>query len=253
MAVSNVKITIVERLLQIVAPHPCLECGKVGTILCPSCKYDINHEPFLGCFMCGAPQTSGICTHHKLPVERSFVVGRRTGSLKGLLDVLKFSRAKEAAKIAAELLNYRLPCLPAYTVLVPIPTSAAHIRQRGYDQVDLVVRYIAALRGLPIERLLVWTKNTTQHSVNRAQRATQAQDLYKLAPGAQVNSNHTYLIIDDIITTGATVRAAVRVLHKACPDARIWVAALAYQLNDLLNEKLNDQDTSRRSQPHLLK
>ena len=89
MVVLNVKNTMIERVLEIIAPHPCISCGKVGLILCVSCKYDIIHEPFGGCILCEWPQKSGICLEHGAPLEKAFVVSDRFGSLSQIIDALK--------------------------------------------------------------------------------------------------------------------------------------------------------------------
>ncbi len=224
----NVKNTIVERVLSIVAPHPCFGCGKIGSVLCQYCKYNITSEPFVGCFVCSSPSQNGICLEHISPISRCFVVSHRSGVLKALIDGLKFQHVKAAAYSAALLLHESLPQFPSDTLIVPIPTVRGHVRERGYDQVLLIARHFAKLRSLAIAPLLLRQNKATQHLLNRDNRFKEAQNAFT------VNTNKLdgvvgvpLLILDDIITSGATISSAAHQLCNYTPY--IFVAALAYQ------------------------
>ena len=223
----NVKNTIVERVLQVLAPHYCFGCGKVGTLLCDYCKYNIVEEPFLGCMACGRPSREGICEWHESPVERSFIVSERSGPLEATINGLKFHNVKAAARTIAELLDERLPLLSEDTIIVPIPTVRSHIRQRGYDQVELIARHLAALRKLKVMKLLVRVGKETQHTLDREQRQDAAQKAFRLNDSVCELETWPLLLLDDIITTGATISNAALILQPL--GAPIWVGAAAYQ------------------------
>lgn len=228
----NVKNTIVERVLAIVAPHPCLGCGKVGQLVCEYCKYDIIHEPFVGCFVCQLPQTDGICPSHGSAVQKACIVSQRTGVVKKLVDQLKFHNTKAAAYDAAVLLHESLPQLPNETVVVPVPTVAGHIRQRGYDQVELIARHLATMRGLTFEKALGRVGTATQHKLGRDERLMAAKQAFRI--GVPRSSPTTYLLVDDIVTTGATLLAGAAVLASggdttAGASNRVIATAIAFQ------------------------
>ena len=222
----NVKNTMVERVLQIVAPHPCSGCGKVGTILCEDCKYDIIHEPFLGCILCGAYSPYGICQTHNSPITRAFTVSTRGGTLETLINRLKFERSKGAARSLAELLDDSLPLLPKEICITSIPTVRSHIRKRGYDHASLITHHFAMMRQRVPTILLRRRTTTTQHTVDRETRMTQAENAFEMLPLKDIKGR-TVLLIDDIVTTGSTLQAAARALMGA--GATVWVATLAYQ------------------------
>lgn len=222
----NVKNTIVERILQVLAPHLCLGCGKVGQIICEDCKYDIDFEPFSGCILCGTPSGSGICWTHHSPVGRAFTVGQRHGVLEDAINQLKFHHMKAAARTLAELLDRRLPFLPSGIELVPIPTVGSHIRQRGYDHAALLAAHFGSIRELPVHRYLRRATKTTQHTAGKHERVTQASQAFSLV-GAPELKGKTILLVDDIVTTGSTLESAAKLLTKA--GALVWVATLAYQ------------------------
>ena len=221
----NVKNTIVEHVLRIIAPHPCYGCGKVGTILCDNCKYDIIHEPFVGCFVCGKPQNDGICPIHDSFLEKIVIVSTRSGPLEETINTLKFSNVKGSARTLAELLDMVLPLLPASTQIVPVPTVRSHVRQRGYDQVELIAQHLANLRGYSVVRALKRIGNATQHTADRATRQLQSQDAFALNENSL--GEGPVLILDDIITTGSTLLAAAKLLRNHASP--VLAAALAYQ------------------------
>ncbi|MGH7218295.1 MAG: ComF family protein [Candidatus Microsaccharimonas sp.] len=222
----NVKNTMIERVLQIIAPHPCSGCGKMGTILCDDCKYDIINEPFYGCILCGRPKESGICAEHAAPFARAFTVSTRADALEDAINRLKFRNTKHAARAMAELLDWHLPQLPAEVQIIPLPTARSHMRQRGYDQVELIAHHLAALRNIPVKKALVRKTNTTQHTVGRSERAVQASEAFILNNSVQ-HTPGTVVLLDDVVTTGASLAAAATVLKEA--GYTIWVATLAYQ------------------------
>lgn len=230
MGGANVKITMIERVLQVIAPHPCYSCGKVGSNLCPYCKYNIVSEPFLGCILCATPSTHGICLIHGSPLKRVFVVSTRTGGLEAAINGLKFARNKSCARTLAELLDDSLPVLPENTLIVPVPTIAPHIRSRGYDQVDLIARHFARLRKLPYRRILSRRTRSVQHTASRQDRIAQAKATFGIKDPLSVqglSDTHTILLIDDIITTGSTLNSAAELLNNY--EIPVFGAALAYQ------------------------
>lgn len=227
MGRQNVKNTMIDKMLEFVAPHLCSGCGKTGTLLCVNCKNDIINNPFTHCIVCGSAISSGICSSHSLAYKRAWVVGMRRGPLRRLIGGFKFRNMKAAAGYLAELLDERLPELSADTLLVPIPTAPSHIRERGYDHTLLVTQFLAARRGLAIEhQLLMRNETTTQHTASRKDRISQAVFAFRVKGVAHPDT--PYVIIDDVFTTGSTIRQASQLLYDA-GARRLSVAVIARQ------------------------
>lgn len=166
------------------------------------------------------------CGQCMLPYERSWCVGKRNGVLREVIDCYKFENAKAGGKTLAGLLDECISDLPADTIIVPIPTIPAHVRQRGYDHALLLAKQFAQKRSLVVQKILLRTANTTQRGASRAQREKQAQRAFTVS--RPLRSDAPYLIVDDITTTGATLRYAAEALHSAGAST-VWVAVIAKQ------------------------
>ena len=96
-----------------------------------------------------------------------------------------------------------------------IPLSKKRLRQRGYDQARLIAEEIAAKTGLPCRQLLQKVKNNSAQSLTRdaKQRRENVAGVYALDDGADV-SGLRILLVDDVVTTGATMSEAARILRK---------------------------------------
>lgn len=217
---------MIDTLLATLAPHLCFGCGQTGTLMCDSCKNDIENETTGHCVVCERVAHDYLCRNHQGLIDEGWCGAVRTGVIEQLIDAYKFENVKAAATPLAEVLLEHLPSLPSDTVVVPIPTIPRHIRQRGYDHALLIARVIARRRKLALVPLLRRNTATTQRDASRRLREKQAEVAFKVV--GRLDPRKQYLIIDDIATTGATLRHAARVLRRA--GARtVWVAAVARQ------------------------
>ena len=224
----NVKNTMIEALLQNIAPHPCFGCGKIGTTLCHNCKYNITSEPFVGCILCQKVNADGICVEHDVPICKAWVVSERVAVLKRIIDAYKFENVKRAAHTLVDLLDTSLPLFPSNTMIVPIPTASSHVRQRGYDHAHLLSLLFAQRRGLSVAHLLQRSSSKTQHRLNKTERQQEAKSAFHVISKADIPKNTPVVLLDDIITTGSTLTSASIALREA-GATNIFVAALAYQ------------------------
>ena len=221
-----VKNTMLETAIGMIAPHHCYGCGITGPLLCRSCKYDIVSESFSGCIQCGKLARDGICYTCKTAYQHAWCVGERDDILKQVIDGYKFSRKKASYKILAELLDDIVPMLPRDTILVSVPTQSAHVRQRGYDHTQLIARELARLRKLVYRPLLSREHQLVQRGSTKVQRHQQASTAFRVHQ--HIDPEPPYLLIDDIVTTGATVKFAAQALQKSGAKI-IMVAAIARQ------------------------
>jgi ComF family protein len=171
----------------------------------------------------------GVCNTCRVPYERAWQVGQRKDVLQRLVGLYKFERARSAYKDLSGLLDAVVPMLPADAIIVPVPTVASHIRERGYDHTALVARDFAHRRGLRYQHVLGRTTTTTQRHATARQRIAQAKVAFAVT-GAIVPCV-PYVLIDDIVTTGASVVYASKALKDA-GASQVWVAIVARQTLD---------------------
>ena len=130
-----------------------------------------------------------------------------------LIDEYKFGAKREASVVIARLFDQYAPYFPAGTQLVPIPTSSKHIRMRGFDHTQDFTKAFAALRGLSYMQALHRRHNHVQVGASVRQRRLQAKTAF--AVSRPLNDDTLYVVCDDVITTGASVGAAVELLQSA--------------------------------------
>lgn len=206
---------MVDRLIALLAPHVCLSCGREGGLLCVWCRYDAIDRVPQRCYRCYrlSPDNKTCAGCRKATaLEYVWVRSHYAGLAHDLVYSLKFSRAKAAAGLIANLLDEALPYLPADTIVTYVPTATNRVRLRGYDQTRLIAKELARLRRLPCRRLLIRLGQTRQVRSSRAQRATHAADSYVCT--SDVSQVGAVLLVDDIVTTGATLEFAAKALKQ---------------------------------------
>lgn len=222
---------MVDKLLANLAPHHCCGCGVVGAVVCAVCKNNIAETPLLACIGCMSPLSiSHLCKACKWPFTDAWCVGERRDVLRALLDGVKFGRKQAGIEDIVELLDLTLPMLPPDTVIVPVPASARSVREHGYDHMLLAARGLAKKRRLLARDLLIRQSQSRMHErARRSERDAFASTLFRVRAGTVPPC--PILLIDDVVTTGATVRAAARLLsdHGA---AMLLLGVVARHVND---------------------
>ncbi len=111
-------------------------------------------------------------------------------------------------------------------MIIPVPLHRFKLIRRGYNQSEAIAQGISRVTGLPIGDNLVAVKgHSSQTRKNSYDRWLNAQDIYTVSRYEELNGKHL-LIVDDVVTTGATLLACCEAVRKAQPSARISVLAL---------------------------
>ena len=217
---------MINEVLNLFAPHLCSGCGFIGPLLCDCCKYDILYDSFNRCILCGEASRYGVCEIHIMPFKQAWCVGERRTSLEHLINQFKFERVRSAANALAYLLNETIPVLPPETVVIPLPTAQHHIRERGYDHSLLIARAFARLRKHSVQKVLGRHHAKSQRGATYGERLEQASSAFYTT--IQLSPSISYLLIDDVVTTGATVQHAANTLKQNGAEI-IYVGLLARQ------------------------
>jgi len=196
-------------------PPACAGCGRVGSLLCPTCRTRLV-APFNPQDRFVAPD-AGIVVGDALTLATAAFAYQ--GPMRRALAALKYTGAARLAPIlakeAAPRLTALLPMIGRAT-LVPVPLHRERLRSRGYNQAELLARTLAKTASLPMRPVLERTRQTTkQHRLNRSARLHNLRGAFDAVGSVP----RTIILVDDIITTTATLEACASVLREAGCEA----------------------------------
>lgn len=220
---------MIERVISLLAPHTCIVCNREGSLLCSWCIHDSLPAIPSRCYKCKAQTVdSAVCKKCRLKLAHVWVVTEYDFVAKELVHRLKFERAKAAANIIARQLDETLPYFDRETVVTYVPTASSRIRIRGYDQSQLIAQGFAKQRGLTCRKLLHRYGQQRQVGSGRSARLAQAGHEYKTRKQFDL-TDKAILLIDDIVTTGATIESCAALL-KQSGTKRVLAAVFAQKM-----------------------
>jgi ComF family protein len=159
----------------------------------------------------------------------------KEGLLQKLIHSLKYKGQYKLGEFFGQMLAKRLVLanLKSYTLVIPVPLHKKRQRLRGYNQVSGFGKALAQVLGIAYNDHLLYRHKPTKTLVRmtRAQRWEQVQDAFGVHNPRDLNGHHI-LLVDDVITTGATLSAAVRAV-TAIGKVQISVAAIAFAQSPL--------------------
>ena len=211
---KNVNNTTFPSLLDLIAPHSCRGCGSIGTALCSRCKNYIISSHVALCPNCKTPTPNAKCPNcANLPL--TYIVGERQNLIGSLVHDYKYNSIRALAKPLAEMLDAILPPLEGHTLIVPLPTIGKHIRLRGLDHTLLIAKHLSRIRNYKYQQILTRARDTVQVGSNHRTRTTQAHNAYAIDNHFHPDPKTTYLLLDDVWTTGASMLSANKKLQDA--------------------------------------
>jgi len=221
-----------RKAARVVFAPRCLLCGEPGLDrrdLCAACAAALpwNHSACLRCALpLPVPGTCGACLQKPPAMTETHAVFVYGFPLDRLVPRLKFHHDLAAGRLLSELMATGLAAVTLPTAVVPVPLHASRLRRRGYDQALELARPLARTLQLPLlPDLLVRARATAAQSELDA-GARQRNLRRAFAVGTNVDLPAHVALVDDVMTTGATLQAAASTLRRA-GVARVdaWVCA----------------------------
>ncbi|HLY37520.1 MAG TPA: ComF family protein [Candidatus Binatia bacterium] len=217
-------------LVDAVFPADCEACARALPAghdgpLCGACRRGMVTPPEPLCERCGAPRpvpgACPACRRHPpaFTTARAAALYLPTGAglnpLAAAVQAFKYRGRRTLAAALGALLAERYP-FAADAVLVPVPLHLARLRARGFNQAVLLARVLARRRGLDVDaRLLVRTRATeAQAGLPAPERRRNLRAAFALRRGATL-PRRPIVLVDDVLTTGATADACARLLRAA--------------------------------------
>ena len=210
---------MIRRLLEWVFPRKCILCrsilGKDETDLCRACRTDQPEYPY---------------GKKKVPhVAELTAVWRYEGNVRRSIHRYKFGGARHYADAYGRLLAMRISRdLPPADIITWVPVSRKRRRARGYDQVELLAKVVGPELGIPVEQLLEKFRDNRANSGLKtpAERRANVLGVYRAIDPVAFRGKRV-LLLDDIVTTGATASECARVLLTAGAEEVIFAAVAA--------------------------
>ena len=131
-----------------------------------------------------------------------------------LVKLLKFERSKAAHQPIANSIAQVLPYLLPDTIVTHLPTATSRQRERGYDQSQLIAKQVAKQKKARYRPLLARLGQSRQVGATKGRRYEQAANMFRALKPEAIQGAHI-LLIDDILTTGASLEAAAKILKQA--------------------------------------
>ncbi|MSZ47907.1 MAG: hypothetical protein F2602_00480 [Actinobacteria bacterium] len=196
---------------EIIFPTRCISCSLLGASLCPSCSATWSHQPYFQRLSRDSKNTllvsssvlySPIASHILLAAKESSV----RKSTEFVILALEHSMQK---------LLLREPNLQIFA-LVPIPSRPQAVRTRGRDFLQVITQSLSAKFHIPIIPILGYSKKVKDQSgLNSEERWNNLNDSLVVKDRTLAGKAQGVLLVDDLVTTGATLLAAEKALNQA--------------------------------------
>lgn len=228
-------------ILDLILPKKCVGCNKIGSYLCLNCKEEIL-QTNLVCPICERMAVGGI-THPlcrgRLSLDGLWSLGVYQNPLKRAIQKLKYKYVRELGdELVILLINYWARCSPLLLdqikrdsgkgwLVIPVPLHWQRQNWRGFNQSSLLAKSLAKRLGLEYKEVLKRVKNTkSQVKLDSFARRQNIKNAFLLVDKKEDLSSKSVILVDDVWTTGATLRECCRELKKARAK-KVWALTLA--------------------------
>ena len=226
---------LVHDFLHLFFPHGCPGCGSdlmgEGQFLCFSCNHQLPFTSFE--LYPNNPVEKIFWGRIQIQNAMSFLYFSKDSMMQNLLHQFKYKRKKEIGLYFGKMMGKLMMQHDRFCdieALVPLPLFASKEKIRGYNQSTILCDGIAETMRIPVLKdAIIRTANTeTQTHKNRIERWQNIKGKFLLKGEALLKNKHI-LLVDDVITTGATLEACAAELLKA-ENTKVSIATLAFAL-----------------------
>jgi ComF family protein len=217
----------VQQVIDLVLPPRCPACGVLvdgDDRFCAACFADLLFMGPPQCQACGVPlpheadaaARCGECLADPPPFERARAPLAYGGPARALVLALKHGRRLHLARMMARAMLVAAGPLPGDAVVVPVPLHPGRLWRRGFNQAALIARALARQRGLvlAVDALVRARPTRSTRGLTRRQRLKVAAGAFQVARREAVRGQ-CVVLVDDVMTTGATARACAAALMRA--------------------------------------
>lgn len=227
-------ISFWHRLLDLISPRTCVICGNrlsvTETIICSKCNFHLPRTEFSNN---AYENEMAKLFWAQIPIERAAALFyyESHSNTANIIYQLKYKNHPEIGPLMGRMVAAELKrdhFFDDIDAIVPVPLTKKRLRQRGYNQSEEIAKGVSELTGLPIYNNVI--KRTvfkgSQTRLWRRERLENVESAFELISGESIAGKHL-LVIDDVVTTGATIIACAKELVKA---GHVKISALSLGL-----------------------
>lgn len=222
---------LAARVFNLTFPDDCRLCEQPLTNVsripvCPSCLS--LPKPLQAEFFCRACRTPfaddypldehdlcTVCRQGLANFDTAYSFGSYDGSLQQLIHLFKYAKVESLAEPLGHFLSQALPLEANFDLILPMPMHWKKRWERGFNQAELLAKPVARRFGLPLAKNLQRTRYTkSQAGLSEAERRANLRGSFVVRHAGQI-AGKRILLIDDVFTTGSTLRSAAQVLKEA--------------------------------------
>ena len=230
MPLTTALMQLPRLALDLLFPLTCLGCRREGRLLCPACVDNLPRLKTPYCRICAEPNTRSVCRWCSGAAPA--FDGLRApylmeGGIRDAVHALKYRGIRAAAPQLAELLAdfMKSHSIPGEE-LVPVSLHPRRLRERGYNQSELLARELSKRTGLPVNAgALIRARDSGPQvqTVSRERRRENVSDSFQCKGDM---TGRRLILVDDVATTGSTLSACASAL-KVAGAASVWALVLA--------------------------
>lgn len=207
---------VLDGTVEALYPRRCSGCGLRGVWVCEACLEALPLFKRDLCERCGVPSSLRCrCAYLPRTISGLRSAGPYDGWLREGVHRMKFEGESARAAHLASLMAPHVRAFPNAEALVAVPIHRNRLRERGFNQSDLLARNVSAATGIPVWPALVRTRDTAhQIDLTDDERAENVRDAFSMRQETSMRPVRI-ILLDDVFTTGATMGECTNVLRDA--------------------------------------
>jgi len=223
---------LLNDFFKLIFPVTCAACGKVlvknERVICVSCNYTLPRTNFH--YDHNNPVSQIFWGRIRIENATAFYFFNKGSKFRHLIHELKYNNRKDIGLELGRILGYEISAVEGFNqvdIVVPVPLHRKKLKKRGFNQSEFIARGISEALGKPLDVLSIVrsVNSSTQTRKNRYDRWLNVEGIFTVINPGILCGKHI-LLVDDVITTGATLEACATEILKI-QETKVSIAVLA--------------------------